>query len=135
MYEENPAVVEASKPSYEFLETEVARLTAHAEYLSNRNRDYASEFNRKRDALEAYLDENWDDLGDHAEEIAGFFGIEVNKTVTVSMIVSFDVEVSVPRKAVNDLSEYDFDFDVSLNVDGDVEGTDSYVTTFEVSRD
>jgi hypothetical protein len=135
MYEENPAVVEAPKPSYEFLETEVARLTAQTEYLSNRNRDYANEFNRKRNALEEYLDENWDDLGMHANEIAEIFGIALTKEVDVTVTVEYEITLTIPRScSTDDLNEYEFDFDnISYNGEGDMDNSIFNVTQFEAT--
>ena len=67
-----------------------------------------------------YLIENYEDLGDHAKEIAEFLGIELTREVSVDIHVTVTATLTIPAdKDVSDLS-YDLEFSLE-STDSDVE--------------
>ena len=122
MYEENqsqettPVVLEDAPPSYDELLENVKKLTEE-----NRSLELRASFNynkycdllSQKNTLEEYLDANWEDLDSHAEEIAGIFDIETEKSIDITVRVDYSITVTVPRHKVEEISEDDFEFDVS----------------------
>jgi predicted RNA-binding Zn ribbon-like protein len=130
---------DGNAPSYEelasqleFAKTEQARLTTLNEYYNNLLIGERNKARQRASDLEEYLDENWEELGDHAATIAGIFGIEVTKTVSLEITVAFTVEVIVPRGQEDDISESDFDFEVTQGSysDVEIESSDYSIVTF-----
>ena len=71
---------------------------------------------RAQDKLKDYLVENYDELGDHADEIAKIFSIDLSKEVEVEFNVTIKATVSMPvNEDVSDLSIYDFDITIESN--------------------
>jgi hypothetical protein len=66
-----------------------------------------------------YLLEAYDDLGEHAQEIADWLDIELTKDVSVTVTVEFEVQLSV--KPDEDLD------DILMNLDYSMETNDSVV--------
>jgi hypothetical protein len=98
-----------------------------AQYLSSINRQYnaivKSEANNaeRHDKVKDYLVENADELGEHAEEIAKILGLDLETYVEVTVEVHANLTILVPfGKSIEDLSEYDFDVEITCN-DGDFE--------------
>ena len=103
--------------SVEELTTEVAQLTKELEFAKSENEKvirWWSDLERKKDRLEEYLDENWDSLDDHAEEIAKIFDIDTEVEKEVEVTISGTMTIKAPRS---------FDWD------------DLSYTSFEVSID
>lgn len=133
---------EVSKPSYEELSgqlnaalDEQARILGLNQYYNQLLISRGNEQRTKEAQLETYLDENWDDLGDHAEAIAEIFGLSMDKTVTVKMTVEVEVKVTVPRNAVEDIAQYEFDFTADYSGEGDLEDSGFDIVSFEVEED
>ena len=134
-------IAEATKPTYEELEEKVAYHTAETNRLQNLVEYYQNRLNevnklqRSRESdLETYLDENWEDLGDHAEPIADIFKIVTTKEVTVTLTVDFEVTLSVPRGEVDNVTEYDFDFEVNYSGEGDLDDSSTSITRFDTNE-
>ena len=71
---------------------------------------------RAYDSVKEYLVENYDELNEHADEIAKILNIELSKTVDVIFDVTIKASVSIPvGKDVDDLSVYDFDITIESN--------------------
>ena len=71
---------------------------------------------KAHDKVKDYLVENFDELEEHAEEIAKILGIDLSKTVDVEFNVTIKATISIPvNKDVSDLSTYDFDVEISSN--------------------
>ena len=75
--------------------------------------------NRNGDAIDKvkeYLTENYDELEEHADEIARILGLDLCKTVEIEFDVTITATVSLPiGKDFSDLSVYDFDIEFSTN--------------------
>lgn len=120
--------------SVEELTTEVAQLTKELDIARSENERvnrWWSDLIRSKEKLEEYLDENWDSLDDHAEEIAKIFGIDtevekevevsISGTMTIKAPRSFDwddlsytsFEVSIDTHWSNDFSIESYDLDVT----------------------
>jgi len=76
-----------------------------------------------------YLVENYEELGEHADEIARLLGIELTNEVTVDVNVTFSVTMTLPIGIEADSVEgHDFSFDVSSeNSDYEIQDFDTYV--------
>jgi hypothetical protein len=73
-------------------------------------------FSRSVDKLKDYLVENYDELGEHADEIAKIFSIDLTNTVEVEFNVTIKATITMPiNKDVSDLSVYDFDITIESN--------------------
>ena len=71
---------------------------------------------RAQDKLKDYLVENYDELDEHATEIASIFSIDLSKEVEVEFTVSIKATITIPvNEDVSDLSTYDFDVEISSN--------------------
>ena len=71
---------------------------------------------RAYDKVKEYLVENYDELEEHADEIAKILSIDLSKTVDVEFNVTIKASISIPvNKDVSDLSVYDFDVEISSN--------------------
>jgi len=103
--------------SVEELTTEAAQLTKELDIARTENERvnrWWSDLVRSKEKLEEYLDENWDSLDDHAEEIAKIFGIDTEVEKEVEVSISGTMTIKAPRS---------FDWD------------DLSYTSFEVSID
>jgi predicted transcriptional regulator len=103
--------------SVEELTAEVAQLTKELEFAKSENEKVSrwwTDLERKKDRLEEYLDENWDSLDDHAEEIAKIFDISTEVEKEVEVTISGTMTIKAPRS-------YDWDdlrhtsFEVSID--------------------
>lgn len=73
------------------------------------------------DKVKEYLIENYADLELHADEIASILEIELTQEVEFEMTVTITGTITLPvGKDFSDLSEYDFDVELSCN-DSDYE--------------
>jgi hypothetical protein len=88
---------------------------------------------KAQDAVKDYLVENYDELEDHADEIAKLLGIDLSKTVDVEFIVTIKASISIPvNKDVSDLSTYDFNVEISSNEsDYDIEEYDADIDSID----
>lgn len=79
--------------------------------------------------VKEYLVENYDELEEHATEIAKLLGITLEKTIEVTFQVEISATITLPiGKDFDDLSEYDFEVSIeSTDSDVDVEGYDSTI--------
>ena len=79
--------------------------------------------------VKEYLVENYDELEEHADEIAKLLGLTLEKSVEVTFQVEITATISLPiGKDFRDLSEYDFEVSIeSSDSDVDVEGYDSTI--------
>jgi predicted nuclease with TOPRIM domain len=105
--------------SVEELTAEVEKLTKELEFAKSENERVTRWWNdleRKKDELEEYLDENWDDLGDHAEKIAEIFEISTEVEKEVSVQISGSMTIKAPRSYDWDDLQYS-SFTVSIEAD------------------
>ena len=89
---------------------------------------------RAQDKLKDYLVENFDEIGEeYANEIANIMGIELSKSVDVEFNVTIKATVSMPvNKDVSDISVYDFDIEISSNVnDYEIESYDADIDSID----
>ena len=71
---------------------------------------------KAQDKLKDYLVENYDELDEHATEIANIFSIDLSKEVEVEFTVSIKATITIPvNEDVSDLSTYDFNVEISSN--------------------
>lgn len=79
--------------------------------------------------VKEYLVENYDELEEHADEIAKLLGITLEKSVEVTFQVEITATITLPiGKDFNDLSEYDFEVSLeSTDSDYEVEGYDATI--------
>ena len=116
---ETPEPTEPVAKSVEELTAEIATLTKELEtanFWRNRNATALSELESKVEQLEEYLDENWDSLDDHAEEIAKIFGIDTEVEKEVSVSISGTMTVKAPRSYDwDDLSYSSFEVSIETN--------------------
>lgn len=126
--------VEVVVKSVEELTAEVASLTSQLESLKSRYsevQDWWLNLERKKDRLEEWLDENWDDLGDLAEQIAEIFGFEMEVEKEVEVSISGTMTVKAPRG-------YDWDdlrytsFTASIEADW---GSDFTIESYDLDVD
>jgi hypothetical protein len=86
------------------------------------------------DKTKDYLIENYEELGDHADEIAKLLNIDLSKTIEVSFSVNITATISLPvGKDFSDLSEYDFDIELNSN-ESDIE-VENYDVDIERMRE
>ena len=92
------------------------------------------DYEYKVEKAQEYLIENYEELGDHADEIAELLGIELQQTVSFEMTVTITGSITVPvGKSLWELSEYDFDIDLTCsNSDYELEEYD--VTDFNLEE-
>lgn len=66
---------------------------------------------------EEYIKENYEDIGEeHAEKLAEILGFDLSNTVEVEFNVTITATLTIPiGKDVSDLSEYDFDIELTSN--------------------
>jgi len=85
-------------------------------------RNHIQSANAKKDEVEEYLDENWDDIDEEVrDKLCEIFEIEqtVEKEVTISMTGT--ITVTAPRGYDWDNLDNDIDFEVDVSVSGDLE--------------
>ena len=91
---------------------DISRAFWRVDSLTETNNRYG----RAQDKLKDYLVENYDELGDHADEIAKIFSIDLSKEVEVEFNVTIKATISMPvNEDVSDLSIYDFDITIESN--------------------
>jgi predicted RNase H-like nuclease (RuvC/YqgF family) len=101
----------------EELTAEVADLTAKladSELWRTRNATQISNLKGQVSSLEEYLNENWDDLDEHAEAIAELFGIDTEVEKEVQVEISGTMTIKAPRSFDWDDIKYT-SFDVSID--------------------
>ena len=80
------------------------------------------------DKVRDYLIENYDELEEHADEIASLLGIDLTNTVEVEFDVTVRATLVVPMgTSVDDLSTYDFDLEISYNGRDEIEIEDTNI--------
>jgi hypothetical protein len=85
-----------------------------AERLGYENRINVEIFRDRVNELDAYLNENWEDLDGHNEDIAGIFKLEVEQETEVSFTITGTATIKHPRGT--DLE----DMDMSELIDCDI---------------
>ena len=114
--QETPEVV---VKSVEELTAEVAQLTKELEFAKSENERVSrwwTDLERKKDRLEEYLDENWDSLDDHAEEIAEIFDISTDVEKEVEVTISGTMTIKAPRSFDwDDLSHTSFEVSIDTH--------------------
>ena len=80
------------------------------------------------ESVEKYLKENYDELEEHADEIAKLLGFELSNTVEVEFDVRVRATLVLPMgMEVDSLSTYDFDLELSYNGRDEVEIEDTNI--------
>lgn len=104
---------------------EVTSLFSNKAILASRNTKLETRIENVRE----YLIENYDELGDHADEIARLLDIELTNEVTVDVNVTFSVTMALPVGIEADSVEgHDFNFDItSENSDYEIQDYDTFV--------
>lgn len=83
---------------------------------SERYQKSAEDLEAKIRFAERYLKENYEDLELHADELAEILGITLTNEVEFEMTVTITGTITLPMgKSFDDLSEYDFDVELSCN--------------------
>lgn len=77
------------------------------------------ELKGKVDTVRNYLLENYEELGEHAQEIADLLDLELTKDVSVTVTVEFEVQLSVKP-------DEDMD-DILMNLEYSMENHDSVI--------
>ena len=81
--------------------------------LRQTNNSTIIDYTNRIDSVKSYLNENYDDLELHADEIAELLGIELSNTVEFSITATFNVTVELERgQDPSEIDSYDFSFDV-----------------------
>lgn len=93
-------------------------ISAVLRYDKKRQEELA-ELKRKIEHVKEYLLEAYDDLGEHAQEIADWLDIELTKDVSVTVTVEFEVQLSVKP-------DEDMD-DILMNLEYSMENHDSVI--------
>jgi len=94
---------------------DISSMGRRVKTLERQVTDYKLKIGQVKD----YLLEAYDDLGEHAQEIADWLDIELTKDVSVTVTVEFEVQLSV--KPDEDLD------DILMNLDYSMETNDSVV--------
>jgi len=120
-------------PTYEELQSKVISLESNLKSMTD-NWEYARDRLRKRDNqvsdLESFLKENHSYMdSDHVEEIAGFFGIALERDYDVTITVVFSGTVSAPMGYDMD----DLENDIQTSIENAYYGNSSI--TVDVSED
>lgn len=112
--QETPEVV---VKSVEELTAEVERLTKELGFATSENERVSKwwrDLERKKEALEEYLDENWDDI--EAEQVAEIMGIDAEVEKEVSVEISGTMTIKAPRGFDwDDLSYSSFTVSIETN--------------------
>ena len=112
--QETPKVV---VKSVEELTAEVERLTKELGFATSENERVSKwwrDLERKKEALEEYLDENWDDI--EAEQVAEIMGIDAEVEKEVSVEISGTMTIKAPRGFDwDDLSYSSFTVSIETN--------------------
>lgn len=108
------------------------RITTIARSERNATRRVAT-YETNVDKVRDYLIENYDELEDHADEIARLLNIDLSQEVEVTFDVTIKATISIPvGKTVFDLSTYDFDVELSSNEsDYDVQDYDANINSID----
>lgn len=71
----------------------------------------------KRDSLEEYLDENWDDIDEEVrDKLCSIFGIDETVTKTVNITITGSLDIEAPRGYDWDDIENDIEIDGSVRI-------------------
>jgi len=126
VYDPYAKIVVNVSPSYASVTPEV--LEAHQVTSLKNNETLRTQrivkLNGQIDNVREYLLENYDELDNHADEIARLLDIELTNEVTVDVNVTFSVTMTLPMGTdANDVEGHDFSFDV-ISENSDYEITD-----------
>jgi hypothetical protein len=109
---------------------EISRLWRDSERYQKSSQDLTA----KIDFAGQYLKENYEELEEHADEIAKILGITLTNEVEFEMTVSITGTITLPMgKDFSDLSEWDFDISLDCN-DSDYE-LENYDATIDRMRE
>jgi hypothetical protein len=96
---ESDSVYEEAKPR----EINAHEISAILRYDKRRQKEL-TELKGKLDTVRDYLLENYEELGEHAQEIADLLDIELTKEVSVTVTVEFEVQLSLkPDEDLDDI--------------------------------
>jgi len=120
--EANSATVCECRNQITSLEAQVAGSREVAQNLSERVTTLTNTHRHAMNALRDYLCENYEDMGDHAEEIASLMGIDLEREIEVSVNVqaTFTITLQAGESFDEDKVSVDFSYDydsVYANVD------------------
>ena len=131
VYDPYAKIVVNVSPSYSSVTPEV--LEAHQVTSLKNNEEIRKQriikVNGQIDNVRDYLLENYNELDNHADEIARLLDIELTNEVTVDVNVTFSVTMTLPMGTdANDVEAHDFSFDViNENSDYEIQDFDTYV--------
>lgn len=86
---------------------------------------------------EQYIKENYEDIGEeHVKELAGLLGFDLSTSVEVEFNVTVKATLTLPiGMEVNELSEYDFDLELSYNGRDEIEIEDTNIDIISIEED
>jgi len=113
--EANSATVCDCRNQITSLEAQVAGSREVAQNLSERVTTLTNNHRHALNTLRDYLCENYEDMGDHADEIASLMGIELEREVEVSVTVQATFTLTL--KAGESFDEDNIDVDFSYEND------------------
>jgi len=131
VYDPYAKIVVNVSPSYASVTPEV--LEAHQVTSLKNNETVRTQriikLNGQIDNVREYLLENYNELDNHADEIARLLDIELTNEVTVDVNVTFSATITLPMGTdANDVEGHDFSFDlISENSDYEIQDFDTYV--------
>lgn len=121
---ESPAYYSSVKPF-----TMTAKEISSAILRDKDNASRIAKFESRIFNVEQYLKDNYEELDDHAIEIAKLLGIDLNQKVEVEVSVTFTATLLLPMGTdIDDISTFDFDATLTTNSDFDIDEFDYDVT-------
>jgi len=84
-----------------------------------------------REELIEYLTENYDDMGDHASNIAEIFGITLTRQATFNVVMNAQVTINVPLSDVDTVEDFIIENLTVQSSTSDIEIEDYNVETVE----
>lgn len=117
---ESPAYYSSVKPF-----TMTAKEISNAVRRDKDNEARIAKFESRIYNVEEYLKENYEELDDHATEIAKLLGIDLTQKVEVTVDVTFTATLLLPMGTdISDVSTFDFEATLTSNSDFDIDDFD-----------